>query len=44
MAITNKGTTSYHEDVNNIEEILLKQAREKGYGKIIDEALRYNRK
>jgi len=44
LAITNKGTTSYHEDLNNIEEFLLEQAREKGYGEIIDEALRYSRK
>jgi len=44
LAITNNGMTSYHEDVNNIEEILLKQAREKGYGEIIDEALQYSRK
>ncbi len=44
LVITDKGTTSYHEDVNNIEEILLEQAREKGYGEIIDEACRYSRK
>ena len=44
LAITDNGTTSYHEDLNNIEEILLKQAREKGYDKIIDEALQYSRK
>lgn len=44
LAITDKGMTKYYEDANRIEEWLLDQAREQGYGEIIKEFRKYSRK
>lgn len=35
LTIVESGRTSYYEDVNNIEEWLLEQARKLGYGDVI---------
>jgi len=37
LTITDKEITNYYKDVSNIEEWLINQASERGYGKIIDE-------
>jgi hypothetical protein len=36
LAITKAGKTNYYEDTNKIEEWLLDQAREQGYGEVIE--------
>lgn len=36
LAITDWGNTSYHQDVNRVEEWLLAQARDKGYWDVIE--------
>jgi hypothetical protein len=36
ITITNAQATSYYQDVNNIEGWLISQARERGYGDVID--------
>jgi len=36
--------TNYYEDSNKIEEWLLDQAREQGYGEAIEKFRQYNRK
>lgn len=44
LAITEKGITNYYEDSNKIEEWLLDQAREQGYGEAIEKFRQYSRK
>jgi len=44
LAITEKGMTNYYEDSNKIEEWLLDQAREQGYGEAIEKFRQYSRK
>lgn len=36
LAVIEMGKTTYYKDVNNIEEWLLNQAREMGYGDVIE--------
>src|SRR5712692_5893943 len=43
LAVTTGKQTSYRGDVKRLEEWLLNQARELGYGRIVDEALQYGR-
>ncbi len=44
LAITEKGITNYYEDSNKIEEWLLDQARERGYGEAIEKFRQHSRK
>jgi hypothetical protein len=39
LAVTEKGSTSYYNDVNNIESWLIERAKEHGYGDVISETI-----
>lgn len=43
LGVKDKDTMNYYEDVNRVEQWLINQARERGYGKTVEEALRYIR-
>ncbi len=40
LTVTEKGSTNYYNDVNNIESWLIGKAKEHGYGDIISEAIK----
>lgn len=44
LSVTEEGKTNYYEDINKIEEWLLDQAREQGYGEAIEKFRQYGRK
>jgi hypothetical protein len=43
LTIVDGGETSYRADVNELEQWLLSQARERGFGEVIDDALRFRK-
>jgi hypothetical protein len=40
LAVNEKGSTNYYNDVNDIENWLMERAKERGYGDIISEAVK----
>jgi hypothetical protein len=40
LAVTEKGSTSYYNDVNDIQSWLIERAKEHGYGDVINEAIK----